>query len=200
MSLDQDINLNTVLSEHKELIESVAKAEFQRLGASLVEYLELVNIGVQTVYNLYKTTNTETFNKTYLSTAIKWAIRNEIRRRYKWYTSKNSGISQTEFQQELRTAVYKTILSIDEMADNPDNPKQIKDDSRNPEEVCEFYELKSQIEDCIRRLPERERVFIEKKFYEDKKLKDLADEYNISLSRVSRIIQSGLNRIKKELT
>ena len=33
----------------------------------------------------------------------------------------------------------------------------------------------------------------------DKKLREIADEFNISQSRISRIIQSGLDRIKKEL-
>jgi DNA-directed RNA polymerase specialized sigma subunit len=33
----------------------------------------------------------------------------------------------------------------------------------------------------------------------DMKLREIADEFNISQSRISRIIQSGLDRIKKEL-
>jgi len=199
MPLNQDININQIISEHKELIETIAKTEFQRLGSTLVEYLELVNIGTQTVYNLYKSVSHPEFNNTYLSTAIKWAIRNEVRRRYKWYSCRNTGIQQDEFQEDLRAAVYKTILSIDEMTDNPENPKQIKDNSQTPDEICEFQELKTKIEACIKKLPPREKMFIEKKFYEEKKLRDLAAEYNLSLSRVSRIIQSGLNKIKKEL-
>lgn len=199
MPLNQDINLNLVLSEHKELIETIAKTEFQRLGASLVEYLELVNIGTQTIYNLYKADSGAEFNNTYLSTAIKWAIRNEVRRRYKWYACRNTGMQSDEFQEDLRAAVYKTILSIDEMVDNAENPKQIKDNSQTPDEICEFQELKRNIEACIKKLPPREKLFIEQKFFEDKKLRDMAEEHNLSLSRVSRIIQSGLNKIKKEL-
>lgn len=200
MPLNQDVNLNQILSEHKTLIETVAKTEFQKLGQGLVEYLELINIGTQTIYNLYKSVKDPSFNNTYLSTAIRWAIRNEVRRRYKWYSCKNTGMQSDEIQEDIRAAVYKTILSIDEMADNPENPKQIKDDSQSPEEICEFLELKSKLETCIKKLPPREKLFIEKKFFEDKKLKDLAEEFNLSLSRVSRIIQSGLNKMKKELS
>lgn len=199
MPLNQDVNLNRVLSEHKELIETVAKTEYQRLGSALVEYLELVNIGTQTIYNLYKSSSKPDFNNTYLSTAIKWAIRNEVRRRYKWYSCKNNGMQQDEFQEDIRAAVYKTILSIDEMADNTENPRQIKDNSQLPDELYEFKELKKTLEECIKKLPPREKLFIEKKFFEDKKLRDLAEEFNLSLSRVSRIIQSGLNKMKKEL-
>ena len=85
------------------------------------------------------------------------------------------------------------------MADNPENPKQIKDKAPLPDEVCEFSELKQKVEACIKKLPPREKLLIEQKFYEEKKLKDLAEEHNLSMSRVSRIIQSGLNKIKKEL-
>ena len=45
----------------------------------------------------------------------------------------------------------------------------------------------------------REKEFIELKFFKDKKLREMSEEFQISPSRVSRIIQSGLNRIKKEL-
>ena len=199
MPLSKDINLNLILSKHRHLIDTVAKTEFQRLGSTLVEYLELVNIGTQTIYNLYKAESTHTYNNTYLATAIRWAIRNEVRRRYKWYSCRNSSIQQDEFQEDLRASVYKTILSIDEMVDNTDNPRQIKDKSLLPDEVYEFTELKQKIQSCIKKLPPREKLFIEQKFYEDKKLKDMAEEHNLSMSRVSRIIQSGINKIKKEL-
>ena len=48
-------------------------------------------------------------------------------------------------------------------------------------------------------LPPREKEFIEAKFFDEKKLREMAEEYNLSPSRISRIIQSGLNKIKIEL-
>jgi RNA polymerase sigma factor (sigma-70 family) len=48
-------------------------------------------------------------------------------------------------------------------------------------------------------LTPRERDLIEAKYFYDKKLKDISVEFNISQSRISRIIQNGLNKIKKEL-
>ena len=35
--------------------------------------------------------------------------------------------------------------------------------------------------------------------YQDKKLKEISDEFNISQSRISRIIQNALEKIKKEI-
>jgi len=188
------------LKEYKELIETIAKVEYQKLSSShLIEYLELVNIGTHTLYILFKNNSPDQFNSSYLSTAIKWAIRNEVRRRYKWYSLKQRKQNNGEDQEDLREAVYKTILSIDEMAD-ADNPTQIRDECKNPEESLEFGELRAEIVEAIKKLPQRERELIESKFFKDKKLREIATEFNISPSRISRIIQSGLNKVKKELS
>lgn len=193
MQSKQDVNLR----EYKDLIETIAKVEYQKLSAGhLIEYLELVNIANQTVFNLLQNASPDQFNNSYLSTAIKWAFRNEIRRRYRWYSLKNK--QNHDEVEDLRAAVYKTILSIDEIAES-DSPTQIKDDGKNPEESLEFIELKAEIIEAIKKLPPREKELIESKFFKDKKLKDISIEFDISPSRVSRIIQSGLNKIKKEL-
>lgn len=196
------------LREYKELIEIIAKVEYQKFSSShLIELPELVNIGTHALYILFKNNSNQEYNNTYLSTAIKWAIRNEVRRRYKWYTLKNKS---QEFEDEedadnalsnaveIRAEVYKNILSIDELQD-AEVPTQIKSNDRNPEDSIVFTELKQGILDAMQKLPPREKEFIEYKFIKDKKLREIADEFNISQSRISRIIQSGLDRIKKEL-
>lgn len=185
------------LKSHKELIETIAKVEYQKLSAGhLIEYLELVNIATQTLYNLFKDNDPGKFNNSYLATAIKWAIRNEVRRRYKWYSLRQKQVAGD--QEDLREAVYKTILSIDEMSES-ESPTHIRDEGKTPEESMEFFELKAEIVEAIKKLPLRERELIESKFFKDKKLREISVEFDISPSRISRIIQSGLNRIKKEL-
>lgn len=193
MQAKQAVNLK----EYKELIETIAKVEYQKLSAGhLIEYLELVNIGTQTLYALFKHNSPDQFNNSYLSTAIKWAIRNEVRRRYKWYSLRHK--SNSDEHEDLRQAVYKTILSIDEMAES-ESHTQIRDNNKTPEESMEFIELKTEIIQAIKKLPKRERELIESKFFKDKKLREISLEFNISPSRISRIIQTGLDRIKKEL-
>ena len=194
MQAKQAVNLK----EYKELIETIAKVEYQKLSAGhLIEYLELVNIGTQTLFTLFKGNSPDKFNNSYLSTAIKWAIRNEVRRRYKWYSLKHRQTTDSQHE-DLREAVYKTILSIDEMAES-EAPTHIKDEGRNPEESMEFGELKVEIVQAIKKLPQRERDLIESKFFKDKKLREISAEFDLSPSRISRIIQSGLDKIKKEL-
>lgn len=194
---------NIKLKEYKELIEIIAKVEYQKFSNShLIELPELINIGTHALYILFKNKEPEKYNNTYLSTAIKWAIRNEVRRRYKWYTLKNKQVLIDEDAEtndaEMRADVYKNILSIDELQD-AEIPTQIKSQDKTPEESIEFSELKDGILESMKKLPPRERELIEYKFFKEKKLREIAEEFNISQSRISRIIQTGLDRIKKDL-
>ncbi len=194
-------SIRNSLREYNDLIETIAKIEFKKLSSSyLIDFSELINIGTQVIHHLCTSSNIENYNKSYISTAIKWAIRNEVRRRYKWYSlkTKRTAVPDEDDKNEIRDAIYKTILSIEEMAD-AENPTQIKDDSRSPEENIVFNELSAGLKEAIKKLPQRERDLIEAKFYKDKKLRELAEDFNISPSRISRIIQAGLNKIRKEL-
>lgn len=185
------------LSRYKDLIETISKVEYRKFSnLGLIDLSEVINLATYTVYYLVNNTkNEEVYNEAYIVKAIKWAIRNEMRRRYKWYTMKNS---DNVDQEKVKDAVYKTILSIDEMAD-AENPTLIKDNDRTPEEKAELLELKNRIKEIMKKLPQREQDLIEAKYFYDKKLKEIAEEFNISQSRISRIIQNGLEKIKKEL-
>ena len=199
MTANQNVRQNVNLRDYKDLIETIAKVEYQKFSTShLIELPELINIGNHTLYILFKNHSPEEFNSTYLSTAIKWAIRNEVRRRYKWYSLKNKKQQIEEENENLREEVYKTILSIDEMQD-AEVPVQIKAEDKTPEEYIELSELKAEIIESMKKLPPRERELIEYKFFKEKKLREIAEEFNISQSRISRIIQSGLDKIKRDL-
>ena len=186
--------------QYKELIETIAKVEYQRFSIpQLIDLPELINIGNHTLYILFKEDNLQEHTSAYIATAIKWAIRNEVRRRYKWYSLKNKKNEQISDEAEgFRLEVYKTILSIDEMAD-AEVPTHIKTEDKTPEETTELTELKGEILQAMKYLTQRERELIEAKFFQDKKLKDISDEFNISQSRISRIIKIALDKIKKEL-
>ncbi|MCR5260537.1 MAG: sigma-70 family RNA polymerase sigma factor [Candidatus Gastranaerophilales bacterium] len=153
------------------------------------------NIAIITVHTILEENPKKEFNITYLSVAIKWAIRNELRRRYNWYTAKADDDME---KGQVREAVYETILSIDEMAEG-ENPQQIKDSSMNQEDFAELQELNVAIREAIKKLPIRYREIIEARFYHDKKLKDLSADYDLSPSRITRIIQNGLEKVRVEL-
>ena len=185
------------LSQYKVLIETISKVEYKKISnLGLIELSEVIALASYTVYYLVNNAkNKDLYNTAYLTKAIKWAIRNEMRRRYKWYVMKNQEASENE---KVKDAVYKTILSIEEMAE-AENPTLVKDTQRTPEEKAEIVELKNRICEVMKKLSQREQDLIEAKYFYDKKLKDISAEFNISQSRISRIIQSALDKIKKEL-
>ena len=190
-----DVNLR----KYSDLINKIAKVEYKSLGTQyLIEFEELVNIGYQTISILQAQKDFNTYNESYLLTAIKWAIRNELRNRYRWYgVRQNKPLTEDE-NNELREAIYKTILSTDELFDS-ERTFEVKDVRKNPEENCEFSMLSNSIKNAVMTLPKRERELIESKFSKEKKLYELSDEFSISPSRISRIIKSGLDKIKDEL-
>lgn len=190
----KDVNLR----KYTELINKIAKVEYRAMGTQyLIEFEELINIGLQTINALCDQEDFETYNESYLSTAIKWAIRNELRSRYRWYGVKHSALNEDDHN-ELRDAIYKSILSTDEMLDS-ERTFEVKDLRKNPEENCEFSMLAAAMKEAVMTLPRRERELIESKFYKEKKLHELSDEFSISPSRISRIIKSGLDKVKDEL-
>lgn len=190
------------LKKYKNLITTIAKIEYSRMSQLyLIDFNELVAIGTLCIHTLLKTN--KKYNLSYMSTAIKWSIRNELRRRYKWYKSKNDEDSGEESiykysNFDAKERAYSTILSINELEER-DNPIQFEDTSAKPDEICELQDLSIALKKAIKVLSDRERSLIESRFYNNKKIKDLAEEFNVSQSRISRIIQSSLNRMKKEL-
>ena len=208
------------VNDYVDLIETVARVEYSRLPNHLIDFAEIVNIGAIAIHVLLTSNPEREFNVTYLSTAIKWAIRNELRYRYKWYSLKQVSMeTNTEggdtataaageddevsagFEVEktkAREAMYETILSVDSMMD-AENPHEIKDNSYTPEENTELKEMAKVVREAIAKLPERERQIIEARFFKNMKMREIGETFNISPSRTSRIVQSGLDKIKLEL-
>ena len=184
------------LSQYKDLIDTISKVEYKKFSnLGLIEFSEVLSLANYTVYYLISNSkNKALYNSAYITKAIKWAIRNEMRRRYKWSVIKN----QEAEQEKIKDAVYKTILSIEEMADAA-NPTLIKDSAGTPEDKVELLELKRRICELMKNLSQREQDLIEAKYFYDKKLKDISAEFGISQSRISRIVQNALEKIKKEL-
>jgi len=186
------------LSQYKDLIETISKVEYKKFSAlGLIDLSEVIALANYTVYyiTINNQKNIDGFNDAYITKAIKWAIRNEMRRRYKWSVIKNDAKPDKE---QIKDAVYKTILSIDEIEES-ENPTQIKDHHNNPEEKAEIIELKKRICEAMKNLSQREQDLIEAKYFYDKKLKEIEVEFNISQSRISRIIQNALDKVKREL-
>lgn len=195
-NIKEKVTQNINLKKYSDLINRIVKIEYRTIGAQyLIDYEELVNIGFQTVNLLSSSADFAEMNESYISTAIKWAIRNELRSRYKWYGVRQSASDDDDNSSDIS---YKSVLSTDELFDS-DKTYEIKDIRKTPEENCEFSMLSSSIKSAVMTLPKRERDLIESKFFKEKKLHELSDEFSISPSRISRIIKAGLDKVKDEL-
>ena len=85
-NIKQKVQKDVNLRQYSDLINKIAKVEYRSMGTQyLIEFDELINIGLQTINVLCEQKDFATYNESYLSTAIKWAIRNELRNRYRWY-------------------------------------------------------------------------------------------------------------------
>lgn len=204
------------LQEYIDLVQKVAKVEHKRIPSHMVDYEELVSIGILAVQAFVKSRSAEQlarYNSAYVATAIRWAIRNELRIRYKWYSLKHK--SEDEFDQDevvegmdmqkakAREAVYETILSIDGLAaaasDNDSPFDFLKDNHATPDESAEITELGRMVRAAIAQLPAKERTVVEYRFYRNMQVKDIARQIGLSPSRVTRIVQSSLIQVKEYL-
>ncbi len=218
----------TLIKQYIGIVQKVARVEHKRVPNHMIEFEELVSIGVIAVQTLIKGKTEEQlarYNDAYIATAVKWAIRNELRHRYKWYTLKhkkedgeeNSYVSDAVASEDdnsedmgfaisptkVREAVYETILSIDGLAaaatDNASPFDFIKDTSAMPDEKAEIVEMSRLIKQAIAKLPQKERTVVEYRFYRNMQAKDIATMVGLSPSRITRIIQYSLNQIREYL-
>ncbi len=214
------------VSKYLPLVERVAKVEYRRIPNHMVDYEELVSIGAIAIQALLRNKTeeqVEKLNTSYLATATRWAIRNELRTRYKWYTLKHTRQpEETEDQNEegssqesgeenssentsaenVREAIYETILSIEgisEGGDGDSNYDFIKDSSHTPDEQLEVVELGRAIKRAIETLPPKERTIMEYRFYRNMQVKDIAAMVGLSSSRITRIVQASLNMVRDYL-
>ncbi len=204
------------LKEYLDIVQKVARVEHRRIPSHMVEYEELLSIGIIAIQALIKNKTPEQlekYNAAYIATAVRWAIRNELRIRYKWYSLKHK--ADTEYDQDeavegmdmekakVRETIYETVLSIDGLAaaasDNDSPFDFLKDPHAMPDENAEITEMGRMIREAISKLPPKERTVVEYRFYRNMQVKDIAKQVGLSSSRVTRIVQASLNTVKEYL-
>lgn len=206
---------NNKIREYIDLVQKVARVEFNRVPSHMLEYEELLSIGIIAINALVKNKSAEQldrYNNAYVATAVRWAIRNELRIRYKWYSLKHKNEEAEDGSDEtteegkkakVREAIYETVLSIEGLSDaasDNDSPFDfLKDNHAMPDENAEISEMGRMIREAISKLPAKERTVVEYRFYRNMQVKDIATQIGLSPSRVTRIVQSSLNFIKEYL-
>ncbi len=208
-----------------DIVEKVSRVEYRRIPNHMVDCEELMSIGIIALQTLFKDKTQEQmekYNNAYIATAVRWAIRNELRNRYKWYSLKHTKKDENDDNEmvgdtndnlegsginvspgKVREAVYETILSIDSIAaassDNDSPFDFVKDKGAMPDELAELSELSRLIREAISILPQKERTVVEYRFYRSMQVKEIAKAMGLSSSRITRIVQFSLNHIREYL-
>lgn len=204
------------LQNYIDIVQKVARVEYRRIPSHMVEYEELLSIGIIAIQVMIKNKTPEQlekYNSAYIATAVRWAIRNELRIRYKWYSLKHKPEEEYDEdevvdgmdmrQAKIREAIYETVLSIDGLAASASENESpfdfLKDPHAMPDENAELEEMGKMIRAAISKLPAKERTVVEYRFYRNMQVKDIATQVGLSPSRVTRIVQSSLNAVREYL-
>ena len=138
-----------------DIVQMVAHVEYRRIPAHMLDVEELISIGVIAIQVLIKNKTPEQlekYNAAYIATAVRWAMRNELRIRYICFSMKHKDEEEDEEslydesdpetqKAKVRESIYETILSIDGLAaaasDNDSPFDFIKDPHATPDENAE---------------------------------------------------------------
>lgn len=192
------------VNDYVDLIEKVAQAEYSRLPKDRVDYNEVLNIGALAVHVLLTSNPDRELNNAYIATAMKWAIRNELRHRYGLYTPKKTADDEDKLdsQQKIREAVYETILSVerDDSGTTWEKGGVANVDSESQLERLEIKDLARNIREAMTTLPNQTRQVIEARFYKNLKRREIEESFYVSPLRILRMMQSGLDQIREKVT
>lgn len=196
------------LQDYVDVARIAAHAEYSLINytnASLfvIDVEELVAIGVIAVQVLVtdKTLEQlEKYNIIYVATAARWAIRNELRLRYKWYKLRNLDNEEDDEkmfdeanpeQQKLyiRASIYRTIYGMYEQLDNDDYGDV-------EEEISEMWGL---INEAIEELPPKAKAITIDRIVSGLSFAELEEKYQESSQDLERLFNSSIVSIKEYL-
>jgi RNA polymerase sigma factor (sigma-70 family) len=195
MSSPFDESARDMVVVFADLIQKVARSEYSRLPADRIDYDELVQIGAVAVHALFSSNPVREHTYSYVATAVRWAIRNELNHRYDWYSldnKKDDDLYVVNEKQGIREAIYETILSYEDR-----NAAITEEDSpRNAEEIAG---IAKGIREAITKLPNQARQIIESRFYKGLKRREIGESRYVSPLRILRMMQASMDEIRSEM-
>ena len=96
------------------------------------------------------------------------------------------------------TSLYEKKMSDDDSIEVIDT---IKDEKKpTPQEVLEQKDVKKELEEALKRLPERERMIMVLYYHENMTLKEIGETINISESRICQLHAQAIMKLKNLLS
>lgn len=194
MTSPSDERARNMVAVFADLIQKVARSEHSRLPADRVDYNELAQIGAVAVHAFFSSDPEREHTYSYVATAVRWAIRNELNHRYDWYSLDNEkdDLYVVNEKQGIREAIYETILSYE------DRSAAITEEE-SPGNAEEIADLAKGIREAITKLPNQARQIIESRFYKGLKRREIGESRYVSPLRILRMMQAGMDEIRSEV-
>ena len=195
---EKDVTDKSKLQHYIDIVQAVARMGHSNIKNLSVEYEELLSIGIIAIQVMIKNKTEEQlsrYNDIYIATAVQWAIRNEMKIRYKEYKSKDVVISDDpnydDFKQfSVRVNVYRVVGDLY-------NFKDRIEDSSFKEVILNYANLiREQIESIT---TDDDREVINDVIFSEKTIDDIAKERKMSYHETVVKVSSILDEIKKGL-
>ena len=107
------------------------------------------------------------------------------------------GLSLQEYHDILRDTAGCRLFSLDETLDDPGYGRELPiSDLDTPDQAFEHDELRTEVADAIRRLPEREQMVMSLYYERELNLKEIGEILGVSESRVCQIHGQALIRVR----
>ena len=107
-------------------------------------------------------------------------------------------IEQILGEDTVVTSIYEKKATNDEAVEIIDTIQDTN--QKNPSEEIEDKTIKAQLEDALKRLPERERTILVLYYHENMTLKEIGDAIDISESRTSQLHAQAIMKLKNLLS
>lgn len=190
----EDAETNSNLQHYIDIAQAIARIEHSHIKNLNIEYEELLSIGIIGVQVMIKNKTKEQlskYNTMYIATALQWAIRNELKIRYKDYRINDIIIVNDSTSDELkkfsvRASIYRVIGELY-------NYKNNLGGSSFKEEILSCVSV---INKQIEAMPlDADREIINKVIFGNKSINDIASEQGMSLHDAIIRINSLLDDI-----
>ncbi len=190
-----------LVEEHLPLVKNVANKIYRKLPEGVLEFDELVNVGV---IGLIKAIENYDKNKARFSTYAYIKIRGEILDFLRKLDFVPRGVREKIKNGDLQDVKEEAavFLSIEEKLFGDDSSLTLGDtlaSDDSPEELVILKDLKEVLAKAIAKLNDNEKLVLQLLFVEELDLKSAAEIMGVSVSRVSQIKKAAILKLRDYL-
>lgn len=199
------------------LVDKIVKREIRKLGMHQQLFEELRSYGIEGLVNASRMFDPErgVSFEIYACKRIRWAVYDGVRKmgwfprhtlsRMRFFRKADEILeakSTDPAPRDKTEAVHRLSGAVKELATayivsySEDQFKDAHTDGFEPEEAVDMNRIHGVLRTYVNSLPEKERRVLIQFFFEDFSLTEIAAEMDVTLSWVSKLLASGLGRLR----